>query len=88
MKNDHDEDDIVMPKKRSMPPKKKSPDSPDKESPVMQVMKAVTKAATNPGKKKKPAIPPGPSKSNLKKPQKSARVDKSDGPSAEDDGEA
>ena len=92
LENDQDEDDgIVMPKKQSSPklPKAKaSPDSPSKVSPVMQIMRAASKAAQAPGKKKKSPIPSGPSKANLKKPQKSGRVDKSDGPSAEDDGEA
>lgn len=55
-------------------------------SPVMQVMKAVTAAAINPKKKKAPKVPNGPSKANQSKPKN--RIDKSDGPSAEGDGEA
>ena len=71
---------IVMPKKKAggKPPM----------SPIMQVMKAVTAAAINPKKKKAPVVPSGPSKANTKKPQKAARIDKGDGPSAEDSGEA
>lgn len=73
---------IVMPKKKAggKPPM----------SPIMQVMKAVTAAAINPKRKKAPKqdVKPGPSKANLKKPQQSARIDKGDGPSAEDDGQA
>lgn len=68
-------------------PKKKAGGKPPM-SPIMQVMKAVTQAAINPKKKKQPGLPAGPSKANLKKPQKGARVDKEDGPSAEDEGEA
>ncbi len=70
-------------------PKKKAGGKPPM-SPIMQVMKAVTAAAINPKQKKAPVVKPGPSKANDKsrKPQKEARIDKEDGPSAEEAGEA
>lgn len=68
-------------------PKKKAGGKPPM-SPILQVMKAVTDRALNPKRKKAPSIKSGPSKANIKKPQKGARVDKGDGPSAEEDGEA
>jgi len=88
--NDSDADDANAPEGKAILPKKKTGSKPSNKpaSPVMQVMKAVAKAAQAPGKKKKNPIQSGPSKSNVKKPQKAGRVDKSDGPSAEGDGEA
>lgn len=68
-------------------PKKKAGGKPPM-SPILQVMKAVTDQALNPKKKKAPKLPAGPSKANIKKPQKSGRIDKGDGPSAEDEGES
>jgi hypothetical protein len=70
-----EEGEAVLPKKRTKKNKYESEDSP-----VKQVMKAVTKAVTK--------LPPGPSKSNLKGSQSKGRVDKSDGPSAEKKGKA
>lgn len=83
--NDNDDGPVVLPKKKGDGSKSKK-----SVSPVMQVMQAVTKAATNPGKKKKAPLPEGPSKANdlTKKPQKQARKDKADGPSAEVKGKA
>lgn len=78
---------------RAILPKKKSGGASGQKtlSPIMQVMKAVTAAAINPSQKKRKILPGGPSKANddgSRMPQKQARKEFSDGPSAEKKGKA
>lgn len=79
-----DNDGVVLPKKKTG----SKPSNKPSKSPAMQVMTAVAKAAQNPGKKKKPKVPSGPSRANQQDPQSKGRHDYEDSPSVEKKGKS